>query len=532
MPRANFPNTLLTLIQSTSYPPLPPRDDLDSLRQVLSEQRSLPVTVKRKREESIPIIEKRRTSPPVKLERSVSPVGSVISIAGPSSLPKASTPNAPITYAGIKNKKKKKPFESDDDGESSPSGEERVLMIVRSISSPPTHHTTSTSGLKLKLNKSLPRPIENYPIAPSAYGVHIDFSLPPPPSRPLVPPRPGVSKPPQPGPKRQSEVDEDFSNTKAPTQTAQPTFWTSVEPYLREIREDDLAMLNFKADAPESYDIPARGRHYTEMWDEEDGLPLGTTPRYPVPSMRHGHGPQGLGHFTPATEMREEHLVDEHRGLGNLTERIVAGIVENTNVQVTDGGDLYEGNRELARVDVVELEEKIKRELRGAMLLGDQEDYIPQNRDDDEITSSLRQCQRLLLEQSQINEARKSRLAEIAQHRLAYAEYSQSLDGIEKSIETAWVKRVKKHGASAKKGRQSSEGTPGPSGSGRPPVPENVKKLVAVRRGWVDSVGKTMSVRPKGEVMGIPDESIYEGLGEEVDERVVDEAVELGEESP
>jgi hypothetical protein len=121
MPRANFPNSLLTLIQSTSYPPLPPRDDLESLRQVLSEQRSLPVNIKRKREESIPVIEKRRTSPPVKLERSVSPVGSVISVAGPSTLPKASTPNAPITYAGIK-KKKKKPFESDDDGEFSLQG--------------------------------------------------------------------------------------------------------------------------------------------------------------------------------------------------------------------------------------------------------------------------------------------------------------------------------------------------------------------------------------------------------------------------
>lgn len=285
-------------------------------------------------------------------------------------------------------------------------------------------------------------------------------------------------------------------------------------------------MLNFKADAPESYDIPARGRHYTEIWDEEDGLPIGTTPRYPVPSMR--HHPQGLAHFVPATEMREEHLVEEHRGLGNLTERIVAGIVENPNVQVTDGGDLYEGNRELARVDVLELEEKMKRELRGAMLLGDQEDYIPQNRDDDEITSSLRQCQRLLLEQSQINDARKSRLAEIAQHRLAYAEYSQALDGIEKSIETAWVKRVKKHGASSKKARQDSEET-GPNGTGRPPVPENLKKLVAVRQGWVSSVGKTMGARPRGEVMGIPEDSIYDGLGEEVDERVVDEAVELAD---
>ena len=396
--------------------------------------------------------------------------------------------------------------------------------------------------MKLKLNKSQSqsqslsqsRPsidLTSYPIAPSAFGAHLDFSLPPAPSRPLVPPRPGVVKPPPPGPKRQADVDEDYSNTKAPTQTAQPTFWSSVEPYLREIREDDLAMLNFKADAPESYDIPARGRHYTEIWDEEDGLPLGTTSRYPVPAMRQSVN-QGIGHFVPATEMREEHLVDEHKGLGNLTERIVAGIVGNpANVRVTDGGDLYEGNRELARVDVVDLEEKIKRELRGAMLLGDQEDYMPQNRDDDEITSALRQCQRLLLEQTQINDARKSRLADIARHRLAYAEYNQSLDGIEKSIETAWVKRVKKHGAAPKKGRHSStEGTPAPGGSSRPPVPENVKKLVAVRRGWVDSVGKTMMARPRGEVTGIPEESIYEGLGEEVDERVVDEAVELGEE--
>jgi len=120
MPRTTFPSPLLTLIQTTSYPPLPPRDDLDTLRQLLAEQRSTPSVVKRKREESIPIpIE--RPSPAVKLERSVSPAGSVISVSapGPSNYTppvKSSTPSVPITYGGIK-KKKKKPFESDDDGE-------------------------------------------------------------------------------------------------------------------------------------------------------------------------------------------------------------------------------------------------------------------------------------------------------------------------------------------------------------------------------------------------------------------------------
>jgi transcriptional adapter 3 len=140
-------------------------------------------------------------------------------------------------------------------------------------------------------------------------------------------------------------------------------------------------MLNFKADAPELYEIPAKGRHYTEIWDEEDGLPLGTTPRFPVPALRQGmmpgHG-AGVGHFVPATEMREEFLVDENKGLGNLTERIVAGIVahprSSSSASLEVDAGVYEGNRDVARVDVVDLEDRVKRELRGSMLLGDQEE--------------------------------------------------------------------------------------------------------------------------------------------------------------
>jgi transketolase C-terminal domain/subunit len=37
-----------------------------------------------------------------------------------------------------------------------------------------------------------------------------------------------------------------------------------------------------------------------------------------------------------------------------------------------------------------------------------------------------------------------------------------------------------------------------------------------------------MRERPRGEVIGIPTHSVYEGLGDEVDEQVVEEAINLG----
>lgn len=167
------------------------------------------------------------------------------------------------------------------------------------------------------------------------------------------------------------------------------------------------------------------------------------------------------------------------------------------------------------------------------VIVADTSQFNSVNRDDDEVTAALRQCQRLLLDQTRVNDARKSRLAEIAKHRLAYAEYQSSLDGLEKSIEAAWSKRVKKHGAAPKKVTASTAAAAAASaangaGNGRPPVPDNVKKLVHVRQDWINTVGQTMRERPRGEVVGIPTRSVYEGLGDEVDEQVVEDAIVLG----
>ncbi|WWC59513.1 uncharacterized protein I303_102069 [Kwoniella dejecticola CBS 10117] len=580
---------VLNIIQSTGYPPLPQADSLEHIRDTLLEHAQairVPVASgsgshepargrkedKKKRKDRddddereraaleanekagmrLEALERARVehqrskvaspgSVRVKRERtSLSPAPSNASSA---SFRPGHSHGTPITYGGLGKKKKTKRVLDSDDEAASISRDRSIPHL-----SPPPHHghpyQSSTSGLKLKLSQSHPLaqgkhsrpPTEPSPTPPiTGSSSHIDFSLPSVPVRPLIPPRPGVQKPMDPGPKKQSEVDEDFSNAKAPTQVLFPTFWSGVEPYLRDIREDDLAMLGFKAVAPESFEMPARGRHYTEIWDEEDGNPPGTTSRMPVPNLRQqqlieqNNGVQLLSHFVPTNDLRDDVLIEEQKGLGSLTERVVAALVgrfgfgekkeANGNMQDTSALEAEMADREPAKVDVIDLEERMKKELKAVMLLGEHDEYDPTNREDDEITAALRQSQRLLAQQTTLNDARKARLAEIAKQRLAYSEYQSLLEGIEKSIESGWSKRVKKYGLTPKK---NSAGH-----STKPPVPDNLKKLVQTRKQWLDGIGQLMKERPRGQVVGLPAHSIFEGIGEdeEKDEKSVEDQI-------
>ncbi|OCF45848.1 hypothetical protein I317_00336 [Kwoniella heveanensis CBS 569] len=626
---ASYPSSVLSLIQSTSYGSIPSLTNLEDIHATLSEHAAflgsrLPESSsssaavgkghdKKKRKDRddddreraaleaneragarLEALERARvehqrngphgkartgTGSPsgVKIKRERLSISPAPSNASSASFRPNHPHGTPITYGGQMKKKKKRVLDSDDEAQSQSRDRSMTLNSPPSQIGYPSHpghahpHQSSTSGLKLKLSHTHPqfkgsRPTTDLSPTPSASTSNmIDFSLPPPPVRPLIPARPGVQKPMKPGPKKQSEVDEDYSNAKAPSQIAFPTFWSGVEPYLKDVKEDDLAMLGFKADAPESYEVPARGRHYTEVWDEEDGNPPGTTPRFPIPALRQEQlleqqpngAPPPVPHFVPVNELQETTLIEEQRGLGSLTERVVAAFVGRFGFGHNHGGDKKDSSdqdkeskdasasasapnlesemedREPAKVDVAELEERMKKELKGVMLLGEHEEFDPRNREDDEVTSSLRQCQRLLSQQTAINDARKNRLAEIAKQRLAYTEYTSALEGIEKSIEAAWAKRIKKYGTTPKKSN-SNHGNSQANGSGRPPVPETMKKLVDIRKHWIEVVGAKMKERPRGEMVGIPAKSIYEGIGgddEEKDEKSVEDEVDLiGEE--
>ena len=129
----------------------------------------------------------------------------------------------------------------------------------------------------------------------------------------------------------------------------------------------------------------------------------------------------------------------------------------------------------------------------------------------------MRQCQRQLLVQTTLNDSRKARLAEVAKDRLAFAEYTAALEGMEKSIEMGWGKRIKKYGLTPKKGANAPT---------KPPVQENLKRLVATRQKWISTVGQVLKEK-KGECYGLPTKSVYDGIGddEERDEQTVDDAV-------
>jgi len=180
-------------------------------------------------------------------------------VVSPVPLRPQKTIHPPITYGSsqFKKKKTKRVIDSDDENQgmslkpipsyfmlsfSTPTANrDRSTTLA---SPPPQSHQTSTSGLKLKLLPT--HPSKASPSPSNHSSSNIDFTLQTPPNRPLVPPRPGVQAPPIPGPKRQGEVDIDFSNVKAPQQVPSSQFMSSVEPYLRDLREDDLAMLGFK----------------------------------------------------------------------------------------------------------------------------------------------------------------------------------------------------------------------------------------------------------------------------------------------
>ncbi|KAI9143297.1 histone acetyltransferases subunit 3-domain-containing protein, partial [Paraphysoderma sedebokerense] len=237
----------------------------------------------------------------------------------------------------------------------------------------------------------------------------------------------------------------DYSKVKAPSQQANAQqFWSMVENYIRPLTEDDLRYLQKEDDDPRSYIIPPLGRHYREVWTEEERALFGSESsnrysKYPTPKPT---WPDDVVTISPEmcagplTERLISSLLNDDRDKGKIEDGDVRDISGS-------GGDENSGPLRFdlgVNRDVESLEDRIKRELRNIGLLADGEPNF-KDRQDDELCVTLRKLQADLREQHRINMARKHRLLQIAKNRMAYQEYCQVLEDTEKQIETSFSKK-------------------------------------------------------------------------------------------
>ncbi|PIL26682.1 hypothetical protein GSI_11258 [Ganoderma sinense ZZ0214-1] len=357
----------------------------------------------------------------------------------PMPTPQPSRPN--LVEELKKNKKKKRKREDSSDLEPEP-------PKTRKPSPLPAHTHPHPPPPPQKPNK--------YPSTSLAFSKPANapaFDLPT--SVPLLSARPPVAPRPVAGPSKPTEVMEDFSKSKQPSQVQVNTFYTSIEPWMRPVKEEDVGFLQYTADEVEPFIMPKLGRHYSALWEEEDIAQYG--------------GP------LPGT---------------------------------------------------------------AAMRVPDYSEAV-----DDPIATALRHAQRELRTVLATNKVRRARLAAIAEDRLAYQEYVDGRDAIDKNIQTLYGKLQKKDGPKVnKKKKQKGDPPPGMNGTAAltgmaalPPcpaalglspdehnqlhIPEQLSDLVRTRRNWVDIVGGVFEDKERiqpGRIVGFPAESVYEGIDDEV----------------
>ncbi|KAM0754110.1 hypothetical protein T439DRAFT_353844 [Meredithblackwellia eburnea MCA 4105] len=442
----------------------------------------------------------------------------------------ADIPLPPVRLKGSEHKKRKRDqiLDSDASDSDDPAGNQPLLQKIRKLedmskqspsaspSPAPPLATVITlqdeddatpmdefEGLtplqrKMKEEKFIKHSIPTRPPAP---GTAQAFYLP---SHSLVPPKP-VNVPVPPTPKKQSEVCEDFSKAKPGNQISHNAFHTWVDAYLRQFGEDDLAFLAPKPEDISPYLIPALGKHYLDRWEEEDAdVPVAST-SYVSPLE-----PPVLPRLRPDA-LTEDALGMENIFLGPLSERLVAALSFEEGGDLSDPRDKVSRDDEglptkLAIMDAVDLEERIKKELRFIGILGE-EDVDWSTREDDELSSALRSCQRLLQRQTELNEGRKAILSSIVKDRMAYQEYETTRDAHEKAIELQWTKRQRTNKKKSKKERErKDEGHRQPVSLALIAAVEKRRRLVSQFKPFFEDE------EDKGRFYGIPESSIYSEL--------------------
>ncbi|KAK3067638.1 Transcriptional regulator [Teratosphaeriaceae sp. CCFEE 6253] len=359
--------------------------------------------------------------------------------------------------------------------------------------------------------------------------------------------------------------DEDFSAQKPANQVNFATFQTYVEPYIRPFTEEDVAFLKERGDRLTPYVIPNRGgKSYKDVWAAEDGL-TGIEP--PAKFELNPNEPRGsMEEMDDATAETDEisHGPTMERLLSLMRPQPIGNTSKKDDTIETDAnGDTTMLNPDddanpatqlgappddqptfrpatqlppdaprppnLPPLDYPSLEARAIQELRYAGLLPPHLNPADPSTNpptavanyaahaDDEVAARLRTLQHELRRVSRANNARKARVLELTEERMAGQEYGNIADDLDNQVNAAYLKRnrslagkpAKKgggggaHSLAAVQGRKGGVGVGagGVGGGAGRQVSEGVRALMQKRRDWIEMVGPVVGYgRP--EILG------------------------------
>jgi transcriptional adapter 3 len=329
--------------------------------------------------------------------------------------------------------------------------------------------------------------------------------------------------------------DKDFSNAKPTNQVQANTFASYLEPYFRSFTEEDLAFLRERGDRVTPFVIPRRGKkHYTEVWAEEDGALSVDTPQQArdklPPNQARGDVDTLTDNIAETDQVSAGPILSrllatmrpEHRAPPAEERPTVNGLTNGeANINGETNGDLGDPSQPLSdapapippatfmpesnseswkkathpKLDHAQVDERIKQELRhiGFLPPDTEPDYDAHY--DDEIAARLRYLQGKLKETSIKNGARKARLQELVNERMAHQEYSTILEDLDGQVQTAYLKRTRTLGKSKKTKRPGGAGGGSHfvgganTGMARPGIGDLTKTVMERRRKWIDTIG-------------------------------------------
>ena len=337
--------------------------------------------------------------------------------------------------------------------------------------------------------------------------------------------------------------DKDFSNAKPPSQVNATVFANYVEPYIRPLTEEDVAFLKERGDRIAPFVLPRRGqRHYKEIWAEEDGaMHIDSNDQRPSPNV-----PRGA-----AEDISDDVLETDQVSTGPLLARVLAALRpegrgnQNNNLDTNgvngDAMDIDEGAgaqpdttnntsipaaaqlpdlthpgwkapQQSGRTDYVGMEDRMLMELKhfGLISEADAESQSYDSHFDDEVAQRLRFLQEELRKQSIVNGARKQRLLELTEERIAQQEYNTIADDLDNQLNAAYLTRNRNLGKGKKQNKR-----PGGAGGGshavanagisRPGVGEPIRTLMERRTQWIGTIGPVVNFGKTG----LPEETVF-----------------------